>query len=169
VTETNTFDGVVLRSNVAPVALNRISDGTSNTLLVAEKWLHPLRVATAAASGNDGGDNEVWCNAGWDECIVRVGAGTYSYLYNGGQPAGPGSTTRTIPRTPRPDIEAPCVVDAAGKPVTIWNQQFGGPHPGGVNTVFCDGSVRTVTFSVDAATWAAACTRNGNETLSINN
>jgi prepilin-type N-terminal cleavage/methylation domain-containing protein/prepilin-type processing-associated H-X9-DG protein len=167
VTETNKFDGVVLRSNVAPVKLEAISDGTSNTLLVAEKWLHPLRVATSAASGADGGDNEVWCNAGWDECIVRVGGGTYSYLYNNGQPAGPNAQVRTIPRTPRPDIEAPCVVDASGNTVTIWNQQFGSSHSGGMNAVLCDGSVRVVSYSVDPVVWAATCTRAGGEVVNL--
>jgi prepilin-type N-terminal cleavage/methylation domain-containing protein/prepilin-type processing-associated H-X9-DG protein len=167
VTETNKFDGVVLRSNVPAISVVQITDGASNTLLVAEKWLHPLRVATAAATGIDGGDNEVWCNAGWDECIVRVGGGTYSYQYNNGGPAGPGSGTRTIPRTPRPDIEAPCVADSAGNPVTIWNQQFGSSHPGGMNAVMADGSVRVVKYGVDPAVWAATCTRNGGETVTL--
>jgi prepilin-type processing-associated H-X9-DG protein len=167
VTETNKFDGVVLRSNVPPVSVVQITDGASNTLLVAEKWLHPQRVATPAAAGIDGGDNEVWCNAGWDECIVRVGGGTYSYKYNGGQPAGPGASTRTIPRTPRPDIEAPCVIDGSGNIVTIWNQQFGSSHPGGMNAVMADGSVRVVKYGVDPVVWAATCTRAGGETVTL--
>src|SRR5262249_51897258 len=36
-TETNDFSGLVLRSNVTPVSLERIPDGSSNTVLVAEK------------------------------------------------------------------------------------------------------------------------------------
>jgi prepilin-type N-terminal cleavage/methylation domain-containing protein/prepilin-type processing-associated H-X9-DG protein len=164
----NDFKGVVLRSNVAPVKMEGITDGTSNTLLVAEKWLHPLRVATPAATGMDGGDNEVWCNAGWDECIVRVGGGTYTYPYNGGQPAVQGvAPNRTIPRTPQPDIDAPCVVTSAGAVVTIWNQQFGSSHPGGMNAVMCDGSVRTVRYGIDPVVWAATCTRNGGEVASL--
>ncbi len=160
----NTFNGLVLRTNVAPVTLVSITDGTSNTLLVAEKWLHPLRRATSAASGQDGGDNEQAYNAGWDECIVRIGGGTFTYDYNNGQPALQGTGTRTIPRTPRPDIEAPCVINASGSPVTIWNQQFGSSHTGGINAVFGDGSVRNVKYSIDPVVWAAVCTRNGGET-----
>jgi prepilin-type N-terminal cleavage/methylation domain-containing protein len=44
------------------------SDGTANTLLIAEKQLHPT------VWGSAGGDNEVWQNPGWDEDILRVGS-----------------------------------------------------------------------------------------------
>jgi hypothetical protein len=90
-------DGVVIRTSAGRMRLRMIADGTSNTLLIAEKWLHPSRYL----NGADGGDNEVWCNAGWDECVVRQGAGTFTYRYNNGQPAPSSAPTRTIPRTPR--------------------------------------------------------------------
>ena len=35
-----------------------------------------------------------------------------------------------------------------------------------VNVLFFDGSVRTVPYSIDLATWRAIGTRNGGETLS---
>ncbi|WP_020475528.1 DUF1559 domain-containing protein [Zavarzinella formosa] len=158
------IDGVVVNTTTGLMKLASITDGTSNTLLIAEKWLHPSRYATA----NDGGNNEVWPNAGWDECAVRQTGGTYSYQYNGGQPAGPSAATRTVDRTPRPDIEAPNVVDASGNQVTIWNESFGGPHTGGVMGVQCDGSVRMFRFGIDNAVWQAIGTRNGGETLQLN-
>jgi prepilin-type N-terminal cleavage/methylation domain-containing protein len=158
----NTFNGLVLRSNIPPVRIVQITDGASNTLLVAEKWLHPQRQARDGATGIDGGDNEQAFNAGWDECIVRIGGGTYTYQYNNNQCAGP-YTNRTIPRTPRPDIEAPCVTQTNGTITTIWNQQFGSSHIGGMNAVMGDGSVRNVQFNVDPVIWAAVCTRNGGE------
>ncbi|AMV26838.1 putative major pilin subunit [Gemmata sp. SH-PL17] len=157
------FDGVVVRTDVPQVGLNQITDGTSNTVMVAEKWLHPKR------HNADGGDNEAMFNAGWDECVVRIGGGTFTYDYNPNGPAVSGSSSRTIPRTPRHDSEAPQVVNSSGATVTIWNQQFGSSHTGGMNAVFCDGSVRTVKYSVDANAWSAACSRNGGETLSIDN
>jgi prepilin-type N-terminal cleavage/methylation domain-containing protein len=43
-------------------------DGTSQTLLAAEKQIHPT------GWGKTGGDNEAWNNAGWDEDIVRYGS-----------------------------------------------------------------------------------------------
>ncbi len=143
-------DGVVVRTNVPPVMLTSITDGTANTLMVAEKWLHPQQF------GRDGGDNEPYCNAGWDECVVRIGGGTFTYTHpRTGQ-------TVTIPRTPQPDADAPN--PASG---SVWNQQFGSSHTGGMNAVFCDGSVRFVRFGLDPAVWAAACSRNGAEALQL--
>jgi prepilin-type N-terminal cleavage/methylation domain-containing protein len=135
-------DGVVVRSNVPAVNFSSITDGTSNTMLIGEKWLHP------AQQGRDGGDNEVWCNAGWDECVVRIGGGTYNH-----------PTLGVIPRTPRADSDAPNPTP----PDTIWNQSFGSSHSGGLNCVNCDGSVRFTSFTVTASTWAAYCSRNGGE------
>lgn len=40
---------------------------------------------------------------------------------------------------------------------------FGSSHPGVFNVVFCDGSVRTIRFSVSLATWQLACIRDDNE------
>ncbi len=163
----NSFDGLVLRSDVMPARLAAVPDGSSNTLLVAEKWLRPQRMAIQGATGRDGGDNEPWCNAGWDECVVRVGGGTYTYPYNGNQPAIQGtSPNRTVARVPLPDIQAPYVVNASGGVVTMWNQQFGSSHSA-MNALMGDGSVRKVNFSVDPAVWAATCTRNGGEAVTI--
>jgi len=38
-------------------------------------------------------------------------------------------------------------------------------HPGGVNTLFMDGSVKFITNSIDQATWRALGTRNGGEVV----
>ena len=45
-----------------------VKDGTSNTLLVAEKQVHDT------TWGSAGGDNEPWNNPGWDEDVVRFGS-----------------------------------------------------------------------------------------------
>jgi len=44
-----------------------VTDGTSNTMMIGEKQVHPTTFGTA------GGDNERYNNAGWDECIGRSG------------------------------------------------------------------------------------------------
>jgi prepilin-type N-terminal cleavage/methylation domain-containing protein/prepilin-type processing-associated H-X9-DG protein len=43
----------------------------------------------------------------------------------------------------------------------------GSYHPGGVNTAFCDGSVRFISASVSPAAWLAAGTRNGGESIEL--
>ena len=39
------------------------------------------------------------------------------------------------------------------------------PHPGGMSVALADGSVRTLSPSLSAATWWAACTPDGNDPL----
>jgi prepilin-type N-terminal cleavage/methylation domain-containing protein/prepilin-type processing-associated H-X9-DG protein len=46
---------------------------------------------------------------------------------------------------------------------------FGSSHTGGVNTVFADGSVHFVHFSVAQAVWQAACVRNDGVTFNFDN
>jgi prepilin-type N-terminal cleavage/methylation domain-containing protein/prepilin-type processing-associated H-X9-DG protein len=156
-------DGAVQNTSAGTLRVADFLDGTSNTVLISEKWLHP----TNYSNGADGGDNEVWCNAGWDECVVRQAGGTFTYRYNNGQKAPPSSPNRTIDRTPRPDSEAPAQVNAAGANETIWNQQFGSAHAGGVNAVMSDGSVRGFKYGLAQAAWIATCSRNGGETVNV--
>jgi prepilin-type N-terminal cleavage/methylation domain-containing protein len=58
-------------SATAPVEQSRriadLTDGTTNTILVGEKQVHPSVLGTA------GGDNEVWNNSGWDQDHERFG------------------------------------------------------------------------------------------------
>jgi prepilin-type N-terminal cleavage/methylation domain-containing protein len=46
---------------------------------------------------------------------------------------------------------------AAG--ITPPNEIFGSAHPGAFGTVFCDGSVRSMPYTVDPATWGYLCNR----------
>jgi prepilin-type N-terminal cleavage/methylation domain-containing protein/prepilin-type processing-associated H-X9-DG protein len=48
---------------------------------------------------------------------------------------------------------------------TTYNS-FGSSHPGVVNVVFCDGSVRSVRFSVTATVWSRACVRDDGQVFS---
>ncbi len=147
----NSFNGVMVRENVGGVTMVGITDGTTNTIMLGEKWLHP------AQQGRDGGDNENHLNAGWDQCVVRIGGGTYSYTH-----PRTGAAV-TIPRTPQPDLDGPNPTP----PATIWNELFGSSHPGGAQFVMCDGSVRSIRYGVSPVAFAAACTRNGGEVFNL--
>ncbi len=66
------FDGVAIRSYCGKVRFIDVTDGLSNTLLVAEKNV-ALQTATTYSSAY-GGDNESWANPGWDEDVLRTTA-----------------------------------------------------------------------------------------------
>ncbi len=104
--------------------LNGIRDGTSNSIMFAEKALHPTQV------GRDGGDNERWNNAGWDECVMRW---------------------HFPPRHDNQAIQPPNPAD------TNWPRYFGSTHAAGLYAGFCDGSVRFFSFQVDAQLWMNLC------------
>jgi prepilin-type N-terminal cleavage/methylation domain-containing protein/prepilin-type processing-associated H-X9-DG protein len=112
----------------APVEQRRkltdVSDGLSNTLMVAEKQVHP------AVLGAAGGDNEAWNNSGWDQDHVRFG--------NAADPL----------TLPEPDDRHPAVTSP-----NHWSVRFGSSHSGGFNAALGDGSVRFVRYGIDAANW----------------
>ncbi|WP_437193212.1 DUF1559 family PulG-like putative transporter [Planctomicrobium sp. SH527] len=141
--------GVVVRteSNL-DVRLDDIKDGTSNTIMTGEKALNQDRY------GSDGGDNEKWSNAGWDEDHIRWGAGV----------TGSGATLVEYGIPPIPDMQAPmdikAVKDSAGVSYTTWHPFFGSSHSGGTFFCFADGSVRMLNFNIDNQTMRRLAIRN---------
>lgn len=112
-----------------------IIDGTSMTIVFAEKALNNLE------HGLDGGDNERWNNAGWDECVVR-----WHF---------PPKSDR---QTPAPNRDLP-------SPRTNWPRYFGASHAAGLNAGFADGSVRFFSFNVDATTWMNLCVNDDGQVI----
>jgi prepilin-type N-terminal cleavage/methylation domain-containing protein/prepilin-type processing-associated H-X9-DG protein len=116
-----------------------VIDGLSNTIAVGEKQLHP------AVQGSAGGDNEPWCNAGWDEDHVRFGALDWAGNLGGFEP----------------NLNHP---SSGG---TFWSRKFGSPHTGGGNFVFGDGSVRFLRFGIDPEQFRRACIINDGLTTNL--
>ncbi len=108
-----------------------VTDGLSNTLLVAEKQCH------RTVLGSSGGDNEAWCNSGWDQDHVRFGEAV-----------------------PQSDDQHPTSASA-----TFWSVRFGGSHSGGFTAVMGDGSVRFIRSGVDANNWMRICLINDGQVI----
>lgn len=121
---------IVRRSCKIPVDFAGFRDGTSNTLLVAEKQTNPNNL------GGSGGDNEPYVNSGWDQDEIRWGA---------------------LNNTPAPDSAHPA------EPPTFWSGRFGSAHAGSFNGVLVDGSVRSISYNVDAETFRRVCVRNDDQ------
>lgn len=124
--------GVVIRTHTGTVTIEQIQDGSSNTLMVGEKALHPTE------HGSNGGDNETWNDAGWDQCIMRTTAGRNE---DGVQFAW----------DLLPDMKAPTAVDDNGGN-TIWYWNFGSAHTGGTHFCLADGSVRMISYQIEELT-----------------
>jgi prepilin-type N-terminal cleavage/methylation domain-containing protein/prepilin-type processing-associated H-X9-DG protein len=118
------------------------TDGTSNSIVAGEKSLPRTR------HGTDGGDNERWHNSGWDEDNIR-----YHFIPVGDDVA--------------PALNGHCRTPSVGNTGgTLWRRMFGGPHPGGVNVVLGDGSVRFIKNSVNPSTFRKLCVIDDGEPLS---
>ncbi len=116
------------------VKISDITDGTSNTYLLGEKYLSP----DYYLNGMDGADNEsMYC--GYDNDNHRT---TY---YDGTHPD----------HQPMQDMPG-----YAGNCAT-----FGSAHAIGCNMALCDGSVRTINYSIDPETHRRLGNRKDGQTI----
>jgi prepilin-type N-terminal cleavage/methylation domain-containing protein/prepilin-type processing-associated H-X9-DG protein len=119
-----------------------IPDGTSTTLLLGEKWLRPDQYVGGA--WND--DHEIM--SALDQDGIRVGD----------QPP-----VRDTTGNVRPDDNNPCCDwwrDPDDRsPSPRLGSRFGGTHSGGMNSLFADGSVRNIRWSISQPVFAGLCNR----------
>lgn len=144
--------GIVIRRVCQrPVDMAAVRDGTSNTLMVGEKQTNVKNL------GSSGGDNEPWVNAGFDQDICRIG-NTKSNVKDPstGLPA-------TAEGPPAPDSDHPDEAVTG----TYWSARFGASHPGVFNGVLGDGSVRAISYTVDAETFRRLCIRDDGLTFQM--
>ena len=115
----------------------KITDGTSKTILAGEKWVPVDYYGGSASAGDDRG----WSD-GWD--------------FDG---------LRSTLIAPRSDSEGP--FPAVGAPDTDpLNYLFGAAHPGGMNVVFGDGSVSSISYDIDLETFNRLGNRADGEAIS---
>jgi prepilin-type processing-associated H-X9-DG protein len=129
------------------------SDGLSNTLHLTESAGRPtvyrLGKLVVPASGNDRVNGGGWCRPATELNVLR-GSSADGTTFPG--PAAINVTNGEVLGTyPHPFYN----VDGTG--------QVYGFHPGGVNALFADGSVRFVRQAIPIRTLAALVTRNAGE------
>lgn len=149
------YDGVIVRSAWYPLGVNpftgkmdgkfqnapkpvkiaQITDGTSKTMMIGEKYIRADLYAGGTSSDDTG-----WTD-GWDPDVVRS---------TGIPPLQDSSLDRlTLPNEPPPQGSA------------YWEFHFGSAHSGGFNCVFADGGVRTISYDIDLNVFNSLGTRNG--------
>jgi prepilin-type N-terminal cleavage/methylation domain-containing protein/prepilin-type processing-associated H-X9-DG protein len=132
-------------NTLVKVTLASISgaDGTSNTLMMSER-LVTVNDADTNSNGDIFNDDQTQIGAVF-MTINTPNSTTPDLIYCG---------VNNIPN-------APCTQSGAVSQAAARSM-----HTGGVNALFCDGSVHFVTNGIAAATWAALGTSNGGEPVS---
>ena len=117
----------------AEIRFAEIEDGTSNTMLVGEKYMEPDKYE----SGDDPGDNQCMYS-GFDWDVNRWGGGSRE----------------------DPSINAELFSIPSMDRIGYENfQSWGSAHAQSYHTVFCDGSVRSISYTLDPAVLANLCNR----------
>lgn len=131
------FRGVIQRCDFSPplskpgrnigfmkkMTYAKITDGTSKTLLAADKWVHTtLYLGDTNGQADDAGWSDGWDFDGLRSTLVQ----------------------------PRPDSQDPAPDTT---PLDVLNYVFGSAHPGGINALLADGSVTGFNFDVDLETF----------------
>ena len=131
-------DGIVLPR--FPVEFRQVTDGTSKTLMVAEKFLSPRYYGDTGGgyTSNSCIDNDsVYQGYDWD--VVRWTNRDPFYL--------PMADT---------DYENNGLIPSC-------QVRFGSAHSGALQGVYCDGSVHSIDYSIDPIVWEYLGVRNDGE------
>jgi prepilin-type N-terminal cleavage/methylation domain-containing protein len=158
------YDGVIVRSswqftgldasgrptgvfvnNPRPIQFSQITDGTSHTFLLGEKYVRSDLYEGAGKS-----DDQGWAD-GWDPDGIRS---TCFQPYQDSDGVGFNN----------PEFQPPnSNMDIFGKDQDVY--YFGSAHAGGFNGVFADGSVHTLSYDIDVVLFNALATRAGDEVI----
>jgi prepilin-type N-terminal cleavage/methylation domain-containing protein len=132
--------GKFLKGAPQPTTFAKISDGTSHTFMLGEKY-----VRSDMYEGGGYSDDHGW-SEGWDPDAIRStcfqpyqDSDGYQFQSLGGN------------------------ADPFGHDADIL--YFGSAHPGGFNCIYADGSIQTLNYDVDVVVFNALGTRAGDEVI----
>lgn len=129
--------GEILIGVPRPTTFANIADGTSNTLVLGEKY-----VRSDSYGGGGASDDNGW-SEGWDADAVRS------------------TCFQPYPDDDGYQFESLGGDDVFGREKDIL--YFGSAHPGAFHAFFADGSIRSMNFDINVALLNALATRDGDE------
>jgi prepilin-type N-terminal cleavage/methylation domain-containing protein/prepilin-type processing-associated H-X9-DG protein len=141
--------GTFLSNVTGLVKTSKITDGTSKTFMISEKYIRSDAYEGPFAGTNRNSDDRGWSD-GFDGDIMR--SSCFLPIHDGDS-IGWGTMARYFDDDPSTPYVLPNVL------------HFGSAHTGGINAVFADGSVHTISYDVDVVVFNALGSRNGDETI----
>jgi prepilin-type N-terminal cleavage/methylation domain-containing protein/prepilin-type processing-associated H-X9-DG protein len=159
--EITTWRGVIIPSEVSPPNMGRqrvprvkvetIPDGTTNTLLIGEKFVCTNHYSTA----QQWGDNEAWA---WGNSWGHTRNANQQPRQDEVETAG--TKGQTAPNFNAPGINGRCGPWGTGGSGAGYYDYWGSAHPGGFNMALADGSVRVIRYSIPLVTLRAMADRD---------
>jgi prepilin-type N-terminal cleavage/methylation domain-containing protein len=163
VTDLN-IDGLLFPGGSVDVPVSKVTDGTSKTLMVGERW-YQLRVWTA------GNYYSVKAGAGINaKAPTAVPCGSYSSAAKNiswNIPPNPNLNTVGYYTNHVNDSDRPTMPSGAPKTVSFNDLPFGSFHPGVTNFVKGDGSMVVITDDIEPVVYTAYASRNGEEVVNL--
>jgi prepilin-type processing-associated H-X9-DG protein len=140
------------QGDTGPVPFSAVTDGLSQTVFMAEIL--------------QGAQNDVrgliWSSVpGGDSYNTRFPPNSFKDIYRG--PAVSDLLSQAVLCVSEPGQQVPCASIGSDAGVYVGSKSR---HPGGINTLFGDGSVRFVKSSITAANWKALNTIGEGEIMS---
>jgi prepilin-type N-terminal cleavage/methylation domain-containing protein/prepilin-type processing-associated H-X9-DG protein len=132
------------------VKVGKITDGTSKTLLIGEKYVRSDQYEGSIAGSNRNSDDRGWTD-GYDADLLR--STCYPPLQDSDGIGWAPLLTNYFDDDPGTAFVLPNVY------------HFGSAHNGGMNAAFADGSGHTISYDINAVVFNSLGTRNGNETI----
>lgn len=141
-------------SNVSGlVKAAKITDGTSKTFMIAEKYVRNDNYEGPFDGSNRNSDDRGWTD-GFDADIMR--SSCYPPIQDGDSIGWEANLSRYFDDDPSPSSSF------GGTNVL---HHFGSAHTAGINAVYADGSVRSFNYDIDPVVFNALGTRNGEENV----
>jgi prepilin-type N-terminal cleavage/methylation domain-containing protein/prepilin-type processing-associated H-X9-DG protein len=157
----NNYDGLLIHGWGVPV--KKVTDGTSKTLLVGERWYQarawtigayytgstdpPTGRSSVRPDGPQPNTAFFSCKNVTDKVPINHNLYTSCYQLH--------DNTTDRPMIPNPNLQ-----------LGINDLPFGSFHTGGVNFAYGDGSVKWMPNEIDSALYLASASRNGDEAIS---
>ncbi|MGL4511646.1 MAG: DUF1559 domain-containing protein [Lacipirellulaceae bacterium] len=117
------------------MSANKITDGTSKTMVIGEKFVHVTQYNAAQSMV---ADDRGWAD-GWDYDQLRLACAALRGDGQGDQPLNNSSI--------------------------VANYHFGSAHSAGINAAFADGSVTLINYDTNRETMNQLCHRSDGETI----
>ncbi len=155
-TATAAAKGEIVPGFPTAVKPGQVSDGMSNTLVIAEKLVRSdlydgQQPAPPDENAGRVSDDRGWTD-GWDPDSVR---------FTGVPPLS--DDDQSICRHSNPAFRQTCIGFGGSVPALF----FGSAHPGGINAVYADASGHFLNFDIDHLIFNALGTRDGGEVVDL--